>query len=791
MKPNYITFFTLILLIIIGTSCRPSLNVPNDSVNNRKLNSLTSLEIGQNTIVLTDFVLDVETIDSITVSSPGVKLSTINEKQELVVEVSAEADHFIDIQLWIDHVPYSLPCRKSDVGPRIFTFDPKGKTYKTVRIAGQMNDWTPSATPALQLNENNLYEVTLYLGPGTYLYQLELDGEQTHDPNNPHKVDNGFGKYNSIFEVLGVNDSLPVLVTKNHKKNKVSLHLMNGVENVHVYWQNHRLPERFLKTQHNSLTIDVPAEATQMERSFIRVWATNAFGVSNDVLIPLHNGDILNHHEQIKREDHHAKIIYFLLVDRFKNGNTANDAPLNRPDVHPKVDFWGGDIAGITQKVDNNYFKRLGVNTLWISPVNQNPEGAYGWYAPAQTRFSGYHGYWPVSSSKVDHRFGTHGELKNLVSNAHQKEINVLLDLVANHVHEKHPLIQRNPQFATPLYLPDGTLNVEKWDEHRLTTWFDTFLPTLDYSQPELIELMTDSALYWLTEFNFDGFRHDACKHIHETFWRTLTLKIRRTFPDKHPFQIGETYGSPKLISSYLTTGMLDGQFDFNVYDAANTAFAGVAGDLTRVWSVLQSSLQTYGSHNLMGNISGNHDKARFMAYASGDLKFGENAKDAGWSREIGITDSIAYDKFFLLHTFNFTIPGVPVIYAGDEIGITGGGDPDSRRMMRFEGWNNREQKLWNRVSQLANMRRANPVLMYGSFINLQNTPTTWVYARKYFGQEAIILINNSAENQTIEVALPSVFQQKKFHNAFGENVKVVQGVVHATLPPYSAEVLL
>jgi hypothetical protein len=92
---------------------------------------------------------------------------------------------------------------------------------------------------------------------------------------------------------------------------------------------------------------------------------------------------------------------------------------------------------------------------------------------------------------------------------------------------------------------------------------------------------------------------------------------------------------------------MLDGQFDFNVYDIANTTFAGVGGgDLQRVESVLSASLQTYGQHNLMGYISGNHDKARFMSYASGDIKFGEDAKAAGWSREIGITDSTPTKSF-------------------------------------------------------------------------------------------------------------------------------------------------
>jgi glycosidase len=788
---NRILLFAQALFAIALSSCQPSLNVPSASVNNEKLNSLMTLEIEENLIYTQDFILEPFKIDSVSSSSSQVSLSLNEDKTILYVTPSANMEAFVDIQFWVDGVAYSVPCRRSDKRDFVFTFDAKGKKYQNIRIAGQMNDWTPSATPALQPNAAGLYEVKLQLSPGTYLYQMNLDGEQEHDPNNPDKVDNGFGKYNSILQVPGVEDSLPALMTDSDKNRKIALQLRNKVTGVFVYWQNHRLPDSFIRIENNRIVFDIPAEALLRTRSYLRVWAMNDYGVSNDVLVPLHEGAVLKDSRKLTRHDHHAQIMYFMLVDRFKNGNPQNDAPLNLPDVHPKADYHGGDLAGLQQKISDGYFSRLGVNTLWVSPLSQNPEGAYGYYAPVNTRFSGYHGYWPVSSSKVDHRFGSNEELKQLVGVAHQKQMNVLLDYVANHVHELHPLVQRNPAYATPLYLPDGTMNVEKWDEQRLTTWFDTFMPTLDFSQPELVEMMTDSALFWLNEFNLDGFRHDACKHVDEAFWRTLTLKIRKAYPGKNPYQIGETYGSPKLIASYLTSGMLDGQFDFNVFDIANTAFAGVGGDLTRVNSVLKSSLYTYGNHNLMGYISGNHDKPRFMAYASGDLRFGEDAKAAGWLREIGITDSTAYSKFFLFHAFNMTIPGVPVIYYGDEIGMTGGNDPDCRKMMRFDGWNQREALLQSRVSKLANLRRSHPVLLYGTFVNILNTPETWVYGRKYFDEEALIIINNSAQPKTIEVELPAGFKVTNFKTSFGQKISIKSGKIVAEMEPYSAEVLL
>ncbi len=789
MKIRNLLFPLLAFLI----ACQSSLNQPVDSPDNLNLNSLLTLEIGQNKLFLQDFILHPAEIDSVTSSSNMVVITLSKDKLNAFLDVDDSIEQFVDLKIWIKGFAYSVPCRKSDKTDYVFIYNPllvSNKYPNRVQIAGQMNDWTPSRTPDLQLM-NNQFEIKLRLSPGSYLYQLLIDGDQNHDASNPDKVDNGFGKFNSILQIAGKNDSFPVLLTDNFSQHSITLTVQNQANSVFAYWQNRLLPQNFIKIKSGKIMIDIPSDAKDVERSFIRVWASNKLGVSNDILIPLNNGEVLTDAKQITRNDRQAQIMYFLLVDRFKNGNIANDRPLNRPDVNPKVDYWGGDLAGLQQEIENGYFEKLGFNTLWVSPLSQNPTEPYGYYAPMKTKFSGYHGYWPISSSQVETRFGTNQELKQVVVNAHKHEINVLLDYVANHVHEQHPLYKQHPEYATSLYLPDGTMNVEKWDEQRLTTWFDTFMPSLDFSNPKVVDMMTDSALYWMTEFKLDGFRHDACKHINEEFWRTLTLKLKKQFGGRAPYQIGETYGSPKLIASYLTTGMLDGQFDFNVYDIANTTFAGVGGgDLQKVQQVLSSSLYIYGNHNLMGYISGNHDKARFMAYASGDLKFGEDAKATGWQREIGITDSTAYDKFLLFHAFNLTIPGVPVLYYGDEIGLTGGNDPDSRRMMKFDGLNNREIKLRNQISTLAYLRKDNPVLVYGDFINLQTTATSWVYARKYFDKQAIILLNNSPKSQSFEVLLPEHLNKTNLKAVFGNSFNLNNQKINMTLPAYSIEVV-
>lgn len=789
MKKQLIILFFVAVGII---SLKAASSWPVVSENSQNLNSLLTLKIGSNTVYLQDFVLNPLDIDSITTTSPKLKVKISDDKYTASLTALSDMEHFVDVKLWLKGVPYSVPCRKTDKVDYVFTFNPQGKTYKRVQIAGQMNDWAPSLSPDLKLNTKGLYEVSLNLSPGTYLYQMLLDGDQNHDANNPNKVDNGYGKFNSILQVSGQGGKFPKLFSDKFSDSNIMLIAQNGVKKIFVYWQNFRLPVKHVKMSTGKISIQIPAEAAKVDRSFIRAWASNESGVSNDVLIPLQKGKVVTDPKQITRADKQAQIIYFMLVDRFLNGDKSNDHPMNRADVNHKVDYWGGDLAGLQQKIDDHYFEKLGANTLWISPLNQNPTEPYGYYEPMKTKFSGYHGYWPVSSSKVDFRFGSNQEFKDLVADAHKNKMNILLDYVAHHVHKEHPFYKQHPEFTTPLYLPDGTLNTERWNDQRLTTWFDTFMPTLDLSNPKVVSMMTDSAMFWLKEFKLDGFRHDACKHITEQFWRELTLKIKKQNQGKNLYQIGETYGSPELISSYLTSGMLDGQFDFNVYDVANTTFAGVGGsNLQQVQTILNSSLTIYGNHNLMGNISGNHDKPRFMSYASGDLKFGEDSKVAGWQREIGITDSTAYDKFSLMHTFNLTIPGIPVIYYGDEIGMTGANDPDCRRMMRFDGWNKREAKLWNRVAKLAHLRSNNPVLIYGDFINLQTTSDSWVYARKYFEKEAIMFVNNSAKPKMMEVELPETLKPMGLKSTFNYNFVTSKQKISIQLPAYSAEVLI
>ena len=487
-------------------------------------------------------------------------------------------------------------------------------------------------------------------------------------------------------------------------------------------------------------------------RTYLRIYAEDETYLFNDLLLPLQDGKIITDAAQLNRHDQQAQVLYSLMIDRFYNGNASNDWKMNSEEVLDIVDYQGGDIAGITAKIEEGYFDQLGVNTLWISPITQNPWDAWGCYpfehgnkydsSKTYTKFSGYHGYWPIYATQLDSRFATPEEFRTLLSTAHAHGINVILDYVANHMHINSPTLQEHPDWHTDSILPDGRRNFELWDEARLTTWFDKHIPTLDLERPEVCEAMTDSALYWLENYELDGYRHDACKHIPESYWRILGQKIAARWPGRHIWMIGETYGSPELIGSYVKSGMLNAQFDFNVYFTTREALCGLKG-MNEVVENELTSLHTYGAHHTMGNISGNHDQIRFASIAGEAIDLHANGKEEGWTQEIGIGDAEkAYKRALLLEVINMTLPGVPCIYQGDEYGEVGANDPDNRHMMRFEGLNEAEQEMRAKVAELIQMRRSSMPLLYGDFIVLESNEDEIKYARIYLGKKVIVTIN-------------------------------------------------
>ncbi|MFR7608628.1 alpha-amylase family glycosyl hydrolase [Odoribacter laneus] len=730
------------------------------------------IQLGNDTtrVYLTDYFLYPEKIRKI-IPPSNLKLIKEKGKKEILLIPEKDMKAMENIRFQYEGYTYDIPVLRSVKKPVVFTFDPQGKQYRKVQLVGDMNAWNPENTN-LELKDG-VWQTTLYLAPGQYSYLVVLDGSKQLDPGNKERIDNNMGGSNSLLRVGEKAGKVPEIFTDRVSKDTVFLFYQNAVEEWFVYIQNQRLGEKYLISSGNTLGIVIPEDARELKRSELRVWAINEYGVSNDIFVPLEKGKVIEKASLLNRFDKRASRLYFLMIDRFKDAEAENNHPLDTGEVLPLANYMGGDIAGVTQKLKEGYFDSLGINTIWLSPITQNPEGAYGFWKDPKTKFSGYHGYWPVSSSKVDYRYGTSQELKDLIEEAHKRNINVILDYVANHVHEEHPLYKQHQEWATELYLPDGSLNTERWDDHRLTTWFDTFLPTLNLENPEVYEPMTDSALFWIKEYNLDGFRHDATKHIPEIFWRTLTYKLKKDvmFPKNITlYQVGETYGSRELIASYVGSGQMDGQFDFNVYDDAVATFARPDVGFQRLNNSLEESFHYYGVHNMMSYISGNQDRARFISYAAGDISFEEDSKIAGWKRKVGErkpSDETAYDKLIQLIAFNATIPGIPVLYYGDEIGMTGGNDPDNRRMMRFQDLSEGEKMVKEKTAALMKFRKSSMALMYGDFIPLRVENKVYAYLRSYFGQDVVVVFNKEPEEVTLKLDLPQRDRKGQFKALF------------------------
>ena len=745
-------------------------------------------------VVLADYFVggSANRIDSVT-GSERLEFVLADDRKTLeVISRSNFIPPLSEMKVWVDDTPYSLLVQRSRRERFTFEFDPGDEGYRRVSVRGEMNDWNANATPLHLID--GVWQTEMELNPGRYQYLIVADGQDMLDPNNPHVADNNIGGQNSLLMVGHTDRSeAPHLSPRSHRRYNLELGLENDVDEVFVYWQNFRLPDDHVEVFDDHVNIYLPGDVAERERSFVRVWAYNEHGPANDLLLPLDGSSPVADPDQLTREDKEATILYFMMVDRFNNGNPDNDDPVEHPELADRANFWGGDLKGITEKVEDGYFEMLGINTVWMSPITQNPLEAYEEFPEPRRYYSGYHGYWPITLTTVDHRFGTEEELKELRNRAHDNGISVMLDFVSNHVHEENPIIQENPDWATTLNLADGSLNIRRWDDYRLTTWFDTFLPSLDFQNPEVVELMADSAFFWIDNYHLDGFRHDATKHVHMDFWRTLTRKLKEDYMipnDQRLFQIGETFGSRELIGSYVGSGLLDGQFDFNLYFDSRTVFGRGDASFEDLDYSLHQSFSHYGFNNLMGNITGNHDLPRFISLAGGDLGWDEDDTQPGWEREIGVGDPVGYNRLSQLTAFIMTIPGVPVLYYGDEIGLPGASDPDSRRPMQFEDLTEEQIRVRNNASRLGHLRSDHLAFVYGDFRTLKVTPRTYAYSRSYFGEHGLVVFNSSSEPRVVRVEIPAEMVRSGFTAHFGKTFEVDGNELVVEMEPESFEVL-
>ncbi len=274
------------------------------------------------------------------------------------------------------------------------------------------------------------------------------------------------------------------------------------------------------------------------------------------------------------------------------------------------------------------------------------------------------------------------------------------------------------------------------------------YLPTFDFERDPAVQALIDNAIWWAVQYDLDGFRLDAVKHIPHEFWWKFREALRSRLKAKPDFYlVGETFLGRAGIASFVGPNMLDGQFDFPLYDSIRETLAENRSTLSQLEESLTSSERQYGKQALMSPLVGNHDKGRFMAYADGDLPVeGVKEEEVGWHSPPTVDDPARYDRLKLAQAFLLSIDGAPMIYYGDEFGMTGAGDPDNRRPMRFgEEVTATEREVLEHFRKAAKARAAHPALRYGSRRTLLAGADELVFVRAWLDDRLLCAFNRSA----------------------------------------------
>ena len=702
-------------------------------------------------------------------SNHFVKVSFNYDKTKFVLTSSENFEGITLIDFKFGDNTYEIPVRVSREQYVSFSFKPE-KNYKKVFLFGSFNSWNRSSLE--MKNDKGTYKIKIPLEPGRYQYKFFADGDELIDPENPEKIPNGMGDYNSVLTVEARHKTQPflhILSDEINDDNSTFYFVYSngsgikkiGMENIIALLDNKKITKKNIHI--NSDTIFVSLNKSDLNgKKTLRVAVNKNDQATNIQYVILFDGIPVGKNKM--NFTWHDAIIYSALIDRFDDGDKSLDKPIIHDSLFDKANYMGGDFQGLINKFNDGYFDSLGITTLWISPVYENTDSAFREYPKPHRWFSGYHGYWPVRAREVENEFGSMGKLKELISDAHKHNVKVLLDIVAHHVHKDHPYFKEHRNWFGHLKLPDGRLNIRMWDEHRLTTWFEPFMPSFDFINSQAaVNAVTNDAIWWLKETGADGFRQDAVKHIPNNFWRALTKKLEQEveIPEqKEVFQMGETFGSYDLVKSYVNNGQLPAQFNFNLYDVAIPTFLNQNASFEQLDKEIKKGLYIFGEDNLMGNIMDSQDKDRFMAYADSDLIINDpNSIEIGWNNSPKVDYKSSYKKERLYLAYLLSIPGIPTIFYGDEIGMTGAADPDNRRMMRFGGQlTSNEKENLAEVRKLIHLRNDHPALRYGDYYSLKADTNIFVYTRSDMNERVLVVLNKNPETQNIIVSFPDLY---------------------------------
>ncbi|RZT23233.1 alpha-amylase family glycosyl hydrolase [Fictibacillus sp. BK138] len=396
--------------------------------------------------------------------------------------------------------------------------------------------------------------------------------------------------------------------------------------------------------------------------------------------------------------------IYFIMVDRFHNGDKKNDFEVDPSDP---AAYHGGDFKGITEKLD--YLKNLGVTAIWMTPVVKNEE-------------RGYHGYWTEDFYETEEHFGTKEELKQLVKEAHDRDIKVILDLVVNHTGYKHAW--QNDPVKKDWFHPQ--VEISNWDnQQNVENGWLAGLPDLNTENPETRNYLLDMAEYWIKETDIDGYRLDTVKHVPKDFWIEFSERVNEAKSDF--YLIGEVWhNDPRYIAEYNKAG-IQSFVDYPFFNEMVRIFRQSGQSLSELHSVWERNKYYYEDPYMLGNFIDNHDNIRFV-------------------RESLLKQEDPEKRLKMALTYLYTAPGIPIIYQGTEHMMDGAKDPDNRRMMDFR----QNKKMEKFTANLGSLRQKHPSLRRGDFSMIKDDGAKAVFKRKYKDETIFIVYNNDKKDSEI-----------------------------------------
>ncbi len=447
-------------------------------------------------------------------------------------------------------------------------------------------------------------------------------------------------------------------------------------------------------------------------------------------------------------------IFYQVFPDRFRNGDPSND-PVEVVDwgARPtRENFFGGDLAGVIEGLP--YIEDLGCNAIYLNPI----------FAAGTNHRYDTHDYF-----EIDPVLGDDAVFDELVSQAHSRGIRVVLDGVFNHC---------GLGFA-----PFQDL-LENGERSRYRRWFDVYdfpvrvgeqpnyatcggayyLPRLNASEPEVERFVHEVALHWLAR-GIDGWRLDVPYEIETDFWRRFRSVVKEAFPSA--YLVAEEWRNP---SAYLTGDTFDGVTDYELRGLIVDFFAkrALTGEaFLRGYETLRHHRPNGSSFGML-NILGTHDTARVMT----EFRRDEELVKAAF-------------------TGLFTLPGAPVVYYGDEVGMEGENDPDCRRAFPWEEseWN---ESLRTHIQRLADVRSRYACLRRGTFSPAFGNDRVASYAREFDGEVSLVILNATELPRDLDMPVPFSAGMRFTDLIGGDCFEVEEGVIRfEPLRPKSAMILV